>query len=369
MERLTARESGVIRSSMPTGRFNAITDVEGVRVGQVTLIRGEGKLVPGEGPVRTGVTAVLPHGGDPFFERVPTGIFVLHGQGKSVGLAQVQEYGYIDAPIMLTGTRSVWRVADAVVDWAVRRNPGHGIDLANPNPVVGECSEAYLNDEQGRHIGPDEVFESLETADGGPVDQGCVGAGTATVCYGWKGGIGTSSRVTPEGYTLGCLVQTNFGVPQSLTISGVRVGEHLAARARPSSGASNSVMVILATDAPMLQRQLERIGKRAALGLARTGTHSSITSGDFCIAFSTAQTITFHPEAGRGGSEPEISLRVLDDYHRATNNLFRAAVETTEEAVYNSMFKATDMTGRDGRLVRALPADEVQEMIKRNRAE
>lgn len=369
MKRITPRELGLIDGNLASGRFNAITDVEGVRVGQVTLVRGEGKLIPGEGPVRTGVTAILPHGGDPFFERVPTGIFVLHGQGKSVGLAQVQEYGYIDAPIMLTGTRSVWRVADAVVDWAVRKNPGHGIDLANPNPVVGECSEAYLNDEQGRHVGPEEVFESLDAAVGGRVEQGCVGAGTATVCYGWKGGIGTSSRVTPEGYVLGCLVQTNFGLPRSLTIGGVRVGEQLAERARPSPGASNSVMVILATDAPLLQRQLERLGKRAALGLARTGTHSSITSGDFCIAFSTAQTIPFHPEARSGGSEPEISMRVLDDYHRAMNNLFLAAVETTEEAVHNSMFNATDMTGRDGRLVRALPVDEVQAIIQENRVE
>lgn len=350
--RPTPRELGLRVGDFPAGSWNAITDVAGVRVGQVTLIRGDGPLVVGQGPVRTGVTAILPHGGDLFRQRPAAGVFVLNGFGKSVGLPQVEELGFLEGPILLCGTQNVWRVADAAADWMLQRNPEHGIGDPNPNPVVGECNDGHLNDMQGRHVGRAEVFAALDGAAPGPVAQGCAGAGTGTRCYGYKGGIGTASRRLPDGYTLGCLLQSNFGSRHRLQVLGVPVGQGLSGEEK------GSVMVILATDAPLDQRQLTRLCRRAALGLARTGSYAGNTSGDFILAFSTTNALTY-PASGR-----EHTLRLLHDFHPAMNDLFAAAVEATEEAVYASLFCATDMTGRDGHFVPALPVDQVLALLR-----
>ncbi|HEX9614498.1 MAG TPA: P1 family peptidase, partial [Bacteroidota bacterium] len=292
--------------------------------------------------IRTGVTAVLPHTGNLFTEKVTGAIYVGNGFGKLVGSTQVQELGRIETPIVLTNTLSVWEAADGIVDYmlAIPENSG----VRSVNPVVGETNDGSLNDIRGRHVTRADVLRAIQSAKSGPVEEGCVGAGTGTICFGWKGGIGTSSRILPAsdgGYVLGVLVQTNYG--GVLDILGVPAGKELR-KQKPGSSADGSCMIILATDTPVTHRQLERIAKRATLALGRTGSRMSHGSGDYVIAFSTS------------------TLPPIDD--EILSPLFQAAVESTEEAIYNSLLKATDTVGKSGKVVRALPIDKLRKLLE-----
>lgn len=328
-----AREAGVTPGILTPGTLNAITDVGGVRVGQTSVIRGEN--------VRTGVTVVLPHGGNLFREKVPGAVFVGNGFGKLMGSTQVEELGEIESPIALTSTLNVPRVADALIDWMLAL-PGNE-DVRSINVVVGETNDGQLNDIRGRHVGREEVFSALKSAKDGPVEEGSVGAGVGTIAFGWKGGIGTSSRKLPAklgGWTVGVLVQTNYG--GILTIDGAPVGRALGQYYLKNElqNADGSIMIIIATDAPVDARNLKRMGARAMMGLARTGAAATNGSGDYAIAFTT----------NRGAALKN------DDM----SPLFLATIEATEEAIYNSLFMATDV-GK----VKALPLDQVREIVKR----
>ncbi len=347
------RDLGFIPGNLPTGAYNAITDVPGVLVGQVTLMAGEGRLQPGSGPVRTGVTAILPHDGDLFQEKVVASAHTVNGFGKAVGFEQVRELGVIETPILLTNTLNVWRAADGLVTSLLRQNPGIGITTSTVNPVVGECNDGFLNDIQGRHVKPEHIREAVEGAQGGVVAEGNVGAGTGTACYQFKGGIGTASRRALD-FTVGALVQTNFGQRRELRVLGAPVGRYLIDDMLPQPG-PGSVMVVLAMDAPLDARQLGRLARRAALGLARTGTISDNGSGDFVIAFSTSNR-QLHD------SQPvvETAMRFRET---AINPLFVAVVESVEEAVYNALTAAEAMTGRDGNTLHALPVDTLSRIL------
>ena len=339
---------------LPPGAHNAITDVAGVRVGHATVWFGEGALRPGQGPARTGVTVILPHAGNLFTEKVAAAVHTLNVFGKACGFEQVRELGEIETPIALTNTLNVWRVADALVDHTLRINPGIGVTMGTVNPVVGECNDGYLNDIQGRHVAAAHVRHALETASSGAVAEGAVGAGAGTTCYGWKGGIGVASRVTPlesGGFVLGALVQTNFGQPEELRIGGVRVGQRLRPPAPPPRE-RGSVMVVLATDAPLDARQLHRLCVRAGAGLARTGGAIGHGSGDFVIAFSTTRR-SLH-------NAPLLATtQVVANEAAAMAGLFPAVVEAVEEAVLNSLCAAETVVGRDGHVRHALPVAEI----------
>jgi D-aminopeptidase len=358
-----ARDLGIVVGVLPPGPRNTITDVAGVRVGQTTVVRGES--------VRTGVTAVVPHEGNLFQERVPAAIFVGNGFGKLMGSTQVRELGEIETPILLTSTLNVPRAADALLDWMLAR-PGNE-RVRSINPIVAETNDGYLNDIRGRHVGRDEVFAALDAAATGPVEEGAVGAGTGTVAFGFKGGIGTSSRVVPAalgGYTVGVLVQSNFG--GVLSIDGAPVGEELGqfylkdqrALGDPSprrdvlSRADGSIIIVVATDAPLDARNLERLAARAMSGLARTGSSGSNGSGDYVIAFSTTPANRIRP-----GDTPQTRTVLPND---AVSPLFEAVIEATEEAIYNSLFRASATSGRDGNRIEALPIDKTVEILKRH---
>ncbi|MGE5561559.1 MAG: P1 family peptidase [Chloroflexota bacterium] len=352
------RDAGIVFGVLPTGAHNAITDVEGVAVGHVTVSHGEGKLVPGKGPARTGVTAILPHRGNLFRQPVAAAYHVMNGFGKTIGLPQVGELGTIETPILLTNTLNVGLVADGLVEYMIRTNPDIGITAGSVNPLVGECNDGWLNDIQGRHVKPEHAIEAITRATGGPVAEGAVGAGTGMSCFEFKGGIGTASRVVEHHdgrFTVGCLVLSNFGGKQELTIVGVPVGRELAARPehRPEDG---SIIIVLATDAPLTDRQLGRIARRAPFGLARTGSTCGHGSGDFAIAFATT-------EAG-GQGLPGGARRVMDS-SPALGLLFKAAIEATEEAIINSLFAAETTVGRDGHVREALPVDETLAILRR----
>ena len=347
-ERPRAREVGLVIGRLPTGPHNAITDVDGVMVGHSTVWRGDS--------VRTGVTAVVPRAGNLFEDRVPAAISVGNGFGKLVGITQVNELGELETPVLLTGTLSVFRAADALLD-TLLSIPANA-EVRSMNPVVGETNDGYLSDIRLRPVGPEHVREALRTAASGPVAEGSVGAGTGTRALGWKGGIGTASRLVPlpDGLraTVGVLVQTNYGGP--LTINGVAVGDSLARRAADAGAdegqtefrrgdRDGSVMIVIATDVPLAHRELTRLADRAFLGIARTGSWMSHGSGDYAIAFSV----------GLGGAVR--SGGVL-------SRLFAAVVEATEEAVVNSLFAATTVTGHQGRTVRALPLEPVLEILE-----
>lgn len=359
--RPTARALGLVSGILPPGSQNDLCDVPGVLVGHATVVRGEGELIPGQGPVRTGVTAILPHGGNLFTEKVPAGLFVLNGFGKATGLAQVAELGTLETPIMLTNTLSAWRVADALVSYMLADNPAIGIQTGTINPVVGECNDGYLNDIQGRHVTEVHVRAALANATSGPVEQGAVGAGTGVVCFGFKGGIGSASRQV-EGYTLGALVQANFGKREDLLIHGVPVGQRLVEYPgeegpEPDQVPPGSVMVVLATDAPLDARQLTRLAKRGALGLALVGGSAANGSGDFVLAFSTQNRVAHQ------GTDSMESLVLLRDDSPEMSRLFKAAVEAVEEAVLNALFAAGTVHGRDGRTVYGLPTDRVRSWL------
>ena len=359
-----ARDLGVVVGILPTGKNNAITDVAGVRVGHVALIRGDN--------VRTGVTAILPHSGNLFQEKVPAAIFVGNGFGKLMGSTQVNELGEIETPILLTNTLNVPRVADALIEWMLQL-PGNE-EVRSINPIVAETNDGYLNDIRGRHVGRDEVFAAIRSAKEGTVEEGSVGAGTGTVAFGWKGGVGTSSRVVPQ--SLGGLygrrsgsVELRRGVDDQRSASRARAWQILpkgtdraseresGPRSTPRIGdaADGSIIMVVATDAPLDARNLKRLAARAMLGLARTGSPSTNGSGDYVIAFSAANRI-------RAGDNLRSAQTLGND---AMSPLFQAVVEATEEAIYNSLFKATTVTGRDGHRVEALPIEKTVEILKK----
>ena len=368
-----ARDVGVKVGILPTGSLNAITDVSGVAVGHTTIIRGEN--------VRTGVTAVLPHQGNMFREKVPGGIFVGNGFGKLAGSTQVKELGEIETPILLTSTLNVPRVADALLDFMLAL-PGNQ-DVQSVNPLVGETNDGYLNDIRGRHVTADDVISALKNAKEGPVTEGSVGAGTGTVAFGFKGGIGTSSRKLPQklgGFTVGVLVQTNFG--GVLTINGAPVGRELgqyylkdslsqsnSCRGRISpradcreQSADGSIIIVIATDAPVDARNLERMAARSMMGLGRTGAAGTNGSGDYAIAFSTSLDVRIRVPADPAQQNSPRNLRLLPN--DAMSPLFLAVIEATEEAIYNSLFRAQTMTGR-GHTVPALPLDPTLEILRK----
>jgi len=352
-DRPRARDIGLVVGVLPTGPLNAITDVAGVRVGQVTLIKGQ--------DVRTGVTAVLPHGGNIFQDKVPAGISVANGHGKLTGVTQVEELGTLETPIILTSTLSVPTAADAVIDWTLGLAGNERV--MSVNPVVGETNDGWLNDIRGRHVTKAHILEAIRTASEGPVAEGAVGAGTGTTCFDYKGGIGTASRRLPEakgGWTVGVLVQTNFG--GVLTIRGVPFDEKgpgaaAAAAADPAAG-DGSCMIVVATNAPLDPRNLRRLAKRALLGIARTGGYFSNGSGDYAIAFSTAASV----RVPHRPASPMRTVAFLGD--ESLSPLFQAAAEAAEEAILNSLFKAVRTVGKDGRAAEALPLDRVKDLLR-----
>ena len=354
-----ARELGITVGVLPTGTLNAITDVDGVLVGHTTIVRGDN--------IRTGVTAILPHSGNMFLEKVPGAVFVGNGFGKLAGSTQVNELGEIETPVLLTSTLSVPRVADFLLDYMLSL-PGNE-DVQSINPVVGETNDGYLNDIRGRHITRDDVLAAIKGAKSGAVAEGCVGAGTGTIAFGFKGGIGTSSRKLPQrlgGYTVGVLVQTNFG--GILTINGAPVGRELGRYylkdelATPPSNPDGSVIIVIATNAPVDARNLNRMAARAMMGLARTGAAGSSGSGDYAIAFSTSADVRIKPLGQNERTAPRNQKTLAND---AMSPIFLAVIEATEEAIYNSLFKATTTTGR-GHTVESLPLDRTAEILRRH---
>jgi len=373
-KRPRAREAGIIVGILPTGALNSITDVNGVSVGHTTITRGE--------DIRTGVTAILPHSGNLFREKVPGAVFIGNAFGKLAGSTQVNELGEIETPIILTSTLNVPRVADALIDYMLALAGNE--DVQSINPLVGETNDGYLNDIRGRHAGREEVFAAIKNARGGLIEEGAVGAGTGTVAFGFKGGIGTSSRKLPAalgGYTVGVLVQSNFG--GILTINGAQVGRELGryylkgqlsstdfSLCKPGNtdsslchSADGSIMIVIATDAPIDHRNLQRLAARAMMGLARTGAAGSNGSGDYAIAFSTAPELRIRSGANNRNSQAPVSLLS----NEAMSPLFLAVIEATEEAIYNSLFRATTTTGR-GHTVEALPIDRTLEILKHHNA-
>jgi D-aminopeptidase len=360
-KRPRARDLGIVVGRFEPGPLNAMTDVPGVRVGHATVISGES--------VRTGVTAILPHNGNLYQQRVPAALHLFNAFGKLVGATQMQELGQIETPILLTNTISVWDAAAALADWMLAQ-PGNE-NVRSINPVVGETNDGGLNDIRGRHVKAEHVRAALAQAlsekGAGPVQEGSVGAGTGTVAFGWKGGIGSSSRIVPVGgaagqkFTIGVLVQTNFG--GALTIAGVPVWKHLTPpRARAAAGQRNdtadgSCMIVVATDAPLEARQLQRLAARALHGMARVGSSGSHGSGDYVIAFSTANQYAPGPS---GGPARQATLLREDDL----SPLFAAVIEATEEAIYNSLLRATTVRGRDGNVIEAIPIEKLKQVLQ-----
>jgi D-aminopeptidase len=350
-ERPRARDAGLEVGIFPTGALNAITDVAGVRVGHATVIEGD--------DIRTGVTAIIPGPGNLYTHPMPAAIHVGNGYGKLIGDTQVRELGEIETPILLTCTLCVWSAANALKEW-VYEQPGMGQHTINP--VVGETNDARVNNMWADPVQRDDVFEALRTANGGPVAEGSVGAGTGTQAFGWKGGIGTSSRVLPEslgGHTVGVLVQTNFG--GVLTMNGAPVGRELGTYSFADDlPADGSIMMVVATDAPLGARNLERLAMRAMMGLARTGSYASNGSGDYVIAFST------HPDVRRP-RDSDVPVTAPALVNPSMSPLFAATVEATEEAIYNAIFKATTVTSSRGTL-EAIPVDRLREILEKYEA-
>jgi D-aminopeptidase len=370
-ERPRARETGLKIGILPVGDLNAITDVPGVRVGHATIIRGAN--------VRTGVTAILPHGGNMFQEKVPGAVFVGNGFGKLMGSTQVNELGEIETPILLTSTLSVSRVGDFLLDYLLA--PPGNENVQSINPLVAETNDGFLNDIRGRHITREDVFAAIKTAQTGKVEEGSIGAGTGTIAFGFKGGIGTASRRLPAslgGYTVGVLVQTNFG--GVLTIDGAPIGVELGKyylkdvvekgeNSKPGVSqnrkdinnlADGSIIIVIATDAPIDARQLKRMAARSMMGLARTGAAATNGSGDYAIAFSTAPEVRVKT-AGDNRTPREVKLLPND----AMSPLFLATIEATEEAIYNSLFRATTVTGKENRTVEALPIEKTITILRK----
>jgi len=346
-ERPRFREAGLSNGILPPGPLNAITDVQDVRIGHVTLIEGEN--------VRTGATTILPHGGNLYQDKVPAAVTVGNGYGKLMGTTQIMELGEIETPIVLTNTLSVPQGAEAILDWTLSMSGNERV--RSVNAVVGETNDGMLNDIRQRVLRSEHILQAIEQATTGPVVEGTVGAGTGTVAFGWKGGIGTSSRVLPDnlgGYSVGVLVQSNYG--GVLQITGVPIGilldRYYLKRSLDRGDADGSIMIVVATDAPLSDRNLERLARRALLGIARTGSPMTNGSGDYVIAFSTAHSVRRSPDR-RAGVATYASLG-----NDNVSPLFQAVVEAAEEAIYNSLFKATTVTGHRG-TAEALPIDEI----------
>lgn len=365
LNRVRARELGLPLGRFRPGKYNAITDVAGVRVGHSTVIRGQGQLRPGQGPVRTGVTAILPSPKNVFMERLVGGGFVLNGAGEVSGLTQVMEWGLIETPILLTNTMSVGAVSDAVARYMVEENPGIGDEHDVIIPVVGECDDSWLNDIAGRHVKEAHVREAIHTASDGPVAEGNVGGGTGMITCDFKGGIGTSSRKLPEalgGYTLGVLVMSNFGRLPNLRVGGFPVGEALAERYKElprRTQSYGSIIAVLATDAPVMANQLSRLCKRMALGVGRVGSYAAHGSGEIMVGFSTANLIP------RRTQKMVYRVKILLD--QRLDPLYEAVMEATEEAVLNAMCMAKPMDGINGNWVPALPLEEVRRFMDATR--
>jgi len=352
-----ARELGVTPGVLPPGPLNAITDVTGVRVGHVTLSDGE--------RTNTGVTAILPHAGNLYQDKVPAALYVANGYGKLMGATQIAELGEIETPVLLTNTMSVPEAAAGVIEWTISQ-PGNE-RVVSVNAVIGETNDAGLNDIRARRVTPGHAIEAIQAADSGPVEEGSVGAGTGTTAFGWKGGIGTSSRRLPDnlgGYTVGVLVQTNFG--GVLAIDGVGVGEalgqHYLRGALDNGDADGSNMIVVATDAPLSDRNLERLAKRAIAGMARTGASFTNGSGDYVLAFSTAESVRRTPDRRR------VESMMVSLSNDSVSPLFQAVAEATEEAIYNSLTMARTMTGirawsGEPSRVEALPLDKVRSLL------
>jgi D-aminopeptidase len=335
-DRVRARQLGIAPGVLKPGTLNAITDVAGVLVGHVTLVAGES--------IRTGATAILPHGGNLYQNKVPAAVFVMNGFGKSAGLSQIAELGEIESPIVLTNTLAVSRGMEAILDWTLAQ-PGNE-KVLSVNAVVGETNDGYLNDIRGRALTSAQILQAITSAHAGPVEEGAIGAGTGTVAFGWKGGIGTSSRKLPAsvgGWTVGVLVQTNFG--GILTVDGRRIGEQLGMfylrDGLAGSGADGSIMVVVATDAPLSDRNLGRLARRAVAGIARTGSSFSNGSGDYIIAFSTSA------EGLRTAAKRAEVAQFAEFSNDGVSPLFEAVAEATEEAIYDSMFMATTTRSRN----------------------
>lgn len=351
------RSLGITFGVLPVGEKNAITDVPGVLVGQTTL-HDDAK------GMHTGVTAILPHGGNVFQEKVPAGIFLGNGFGKMAGYPQVKELGNLETPIALTNTLSVGPAIEALVDWTLRQ-PGNET-VKSVNAIVGETNDGKVNDIRARFIRPEHVLEALEKADDGPIEEGCVGAGSGTVAFGFKAGVGTASRVLPKtlgGWRVGALVQANFG--GLLTVKGVEVGVRLGGwpcqkEIEACESADGSIMMIIATDAPLDARNLERLAKRAFMGMTKTGGVASNGSGDFALAFSTNPAVRVRHSLPAQTLEGAPTVRNDD-----MTGLFMAAIESTEEAIINALFAAHDVADKEGKVVRALPVDEVLAMLDR----
>ena len=357
--RVRFRDLGFQVGRFPTGKLNAITDVRGVAVGHSTIVRGQGRLSPGKGPVRTGVTAILPNSGNVFDERSICGAYVLNGAGEVAGLTQAVEWGLIETPILLTNTMSVGVVSDAVVKYMIKKYPGIGEFYDVVIPVVGECDDSYLNDAKGRHVTDAHVFEAIRSASQGVVAEGVVGAGTGMNAYDFKAGIGTSSRVLPAregGYTVGVLVLANLGVRRNLSVIGVPVGEELAEYHLPKRHVEGSIITVVATDAPLLSNQLTRLAKRAALGIGRTGSHAGHTSGEIVISFSTANKV---PRSSR-----KLTTRIEALFDHRMDPLYEAVIEATEESIYNSMCMAGTTDGINGVVSYGLPLDKLVDLLK-----
>jgi D-aminopeptidase len=352
-----ARDLGVPFDGTP-GERNAITDVKGVEVGHTTLISGEGPLKVGIGPVRTGVTAILPRGKASFDDEVFAGWFTLNGNGEMTGTTWVDESGFLGGPVMITNTHSVGVVRDAVIEWRVKHGGPDQEGYWWSLPVVAETWDGYLNDTNGFHVKPEHVFHAIESAHGGAVEEGNVGGGTGMVCNEFKGGIGTSSRVLDPkhgGYTVGVLVQCNYGQRSQLRIAGVPVGKEIPDHAVYDNDVG-SIIVVVATDAPLIPPQLKRLAKRVSLGLGRDGSYSGDGSGDIFIAFSTA-----NPGAGSNKGLRQLTMLPND----SLDPVFLATVQATEEAIVNAMIAAETMTGIDNHTVVALPHDRLREVLKK----
>ena len=351
-DRPRMREFGIETGIIEPGEWNAITDVPGVKVGQVTLIEGKN--------IRTGVTAILPYDGNIYQNKVPGAVYVANGYGKLTGYTQIEELGTIETPIILTNTLSVPTAANALIGYTLSL-PGNE-RVGSVNAVVGETNDGWLNDIRGRHVKTEHVVEAIKKAQSGPVEEGCVGAGTGTTCYGFKGGIGTASRKLPEsrgGYTVGVLVQTNHGGVLQINgfPVGIRLGNYYMSGDLDDSP-EGSCMIVVATDAPLDSRNLKRLAKRALLGIARTGGFYSSGSGDYAIAFSTAEGL----RVPHRSPSPTMQIEILRNSN--VSPLFLAAAEAAEEAILNSLFKARDMEGKDGSKVEALPLDKLKKIME-----
>src|SRR5512133_1415853 len=361
-----ARDLGILFDGTP-GKFNAITDVPGVEVGYTTLISGEGKLEVGKGPVRTGVTAILPRGRDAMNDPVFAGYFSLNGNGEMTGTAWVEESGFLEGPIVLTNTHSVGVARDAVIAWRLAHGGPDAEGFAWSLPVVAETWDGWLNDVDGFHVKPEHVAHAIETAQSGAIEEGSVGGGTGMICYEFKGGTGTASRIVAAAadrglsetkqYTVGVLVQANCGRRPELTIRGLPVGRKIPGSVYKKE--SDSIIIAIATDAPLLPHQLKRLARRASLGLARTGSVSGNGSGDLLIAFSIA-----NPHAA-DSSPPTRAIETMPN--DLMDPLFTATVEATEEAIINALVDNHDMTGRDDHKVEALPHDRLRALFQQRK--